>query len=274
MSERLQVDVSEVDNVSYVALAGVIDEDNAISAVTERLTRPFAVIKSADVERINSCGVRDWVNWLGELQQKKIEVFLIECSPAMMTQVNLINNFAGHGKILSFFAPYFCPPPCESDKMLLIRIEDALREQPFRAPVCRCDSCDQLLEFDDLESSYFGFLSGMQRPKVPAEVEQALRKISSGDAKPLRARSSIVKPALATVSSLGAGQFGGVGSSSASIPSSRELKSLLSEVSFTHTPFDPEAAAPAPFPNKLLYVVVGLLTLAIALLTYVVFRGG
>lgn len=273
MSDRLHVDVSEIENVSYVALAGVIDEDNALSAITERLTRPFALIKSADVERINSCGVRDWVNWLGELQQKQIEVFLIECSPAMMTQVNLINNFTGHGKILSFYAPYFCPPPCESDKMLLVRMEDALRTQPFRAPVCRCDECDQLLEFDDLESSYFGFLPAVQPPRVPPEVEQAWRKVSSGDAKPLRSRSSMIKPALATVGSVSASPLSG-GGSSASIPSSRELKSLLSEVSFTHTPFDPEASAPAPFPNKLLYVVVGLLSLAILLLTYVVFRGG
>ncbi|MBK8481770.1 MAG: hypothetical protein IPL40_11415 [Proteobacteria bacterium] len=273
MSDRLHVEVTELENVNYVALAGVIDEDNALSAITERLTKPLVVIKSADVERINSCGVRDWVNWLGELQQKQLDVYLIECSPAMMTQVNLINNFTGHGKILSFYSPYFCPPPCESDKMLLIRMEEALRTQPFRAPVSRCDECDQLLEFDDLESSYFGFLAGLQLPKIPPEVEQALRKVSSGDAKPLRSRSSMIKPALATVGAFGPSSLTGGGSSS-SIPSSRELKSLLSEVSFTHTPFDPEGASPAPFPNKLLYVVVGLLSLAILLLTYVVFRGG
>lgn len=261
MGSRLAVDVKETDEISHIRLSGVIDEDNDFSEISNRITKKVVAINTADVDRINSCGVRDWVTWHSELNKRGITIYLVECSPAIMTQVNLVNNFVGAGSILSFYAPYYCSA-CDADKMLLIEVDKALQNMPFKAPTCRCDQCDHALEFDDIESSYFAFLSTI--PKRPANAEhlQALKRLSSSETK-LRARTISV-PIHTTPSTP---------SSSApftpTVPSGKELKGLLID---TIAPSMLGSKPTTPASNKLLYLIVALLVLAIGLLGYVVIR--
>ena len=58
-----------------------------------------AVEDLGEVERINSCGVRDWVNWLSQIEANNVKVVLVECSPAIVAQINLVNNFTGSGAV-------------------------------------------------------------------------------------------------------------------------------------------------------------------------------
>src|SRR5512145_321247 len=131
MGSRLTCDVSESAGVAYVRLAGVIDEDNGLAEITKQVKQGLVVINTEGVDRINSCGVRDWVTWLGDLDKHGAEPILVACSPAIMTQVNLVNNFVGLGTIRSFYAPYYCQV-CNADKMLLIDAEEAAQLQPYR----------------------------------------------------------------------------------------------------------------------------------------------
>lgn len=264
MGSRLIVEVKETDKVSYVRLSGVVDEDNDLGELVSRITtKPSVVINTADIDRINSCGVRDWVTWLKTVHEKGTVPWLIECSPAIMTQVNLVNNFVGAGTILSFYAPYFCSA-CETDKMLLIDVEQALATTPFRAPICRCDQCDHQMEFDDIETSYFAFLGHTQRRRVESSVLESIRRFSSERDSRLRARSSSI--AIATT---GPGPHTQSSVVSPLTPDS-SLKGLLTE-SVTFTPAK-SAAVPAAPNNKLLFVILGLLVTAIGLLAYVIFR--
>jgi anti-anti-sigma regulatory factor len=196
MTSRLGVDIQETDSVSFVTFAGVIDEDNQLSTIPTRVGQKLVVINAADIERINSCGVRDWVNMLGQLEQKGIKYYFIRCSPAIMAQVNLVNNFAGKGQILTFFAPYYCPP-CDVDNMLLIETAEAQKEVPFRAPSCRCDQCDQLMEFDDIESSYFAFLGTTKNEPPEQAVTDAIKRFAGDQAERMRTRKTPNQPTLA-----------------------------------------------------------------------------
>ena len=259
----LVAEINETENVAYVRLAGIIDEDNGLADLTRKLTKPIVIINTADVDRINSCGVRDWVTWLNEIEKKKKEPCLVECSPAIMTQVNLVNNFVGSGTILSFYAPYFCSA-CNTDKMLLIDVEQAPEGAPFRAPTCRCDQCDHQMEFDDIETSYFAFLTTIRRKKIDRYVTETIRRFSSDRDSRLRARTASVA---ATNTGLHAQQ-----NSTPSQTGSSPFKGMLSE-SVTFTPAKPQTA-PAASTNKLLFVIVGLLVAAIGLLAYVILRTG
>ncbi len=87
MGSRLAVDVKETDEISHIRLSGVIDEDNDFSEISNRITKKVVAINTADVDRINSCGVRDWVTWHSELNKRGATIYLVECSPAIMTQV-------------------------------------------------------------------------------------------------------------------------------------------------------------------------------------------
>ena len=97
MGPRLLVEVKELDDVNYVKLSGVVDEDNDLMEITAQINKPSVLIDTGDVDRINSCGVRDWVTWLGDLDKKGTKIFLLECSPAIMTQVNFGEQFRRSG---------------------------------------------------------------------------------------------------------------------------------------------------------------------------------
>ena len=186
MSQKFQAAVTHRDDVSYVKLAGVIDEDNELPALVEKIPAGTAVIDLAEIERINSCGVRDWVNWLGKLENQRTRVVLVSCSPAIVAQINLVNNFTGAGTVKSFFVPYFCPD-CDQEKLLLAETAE-MGPAPHEPPICRCDECDRVMDFDDLADSYFAFL-GSQKVMVEDRVNGAIQALApSSDAGKVRSR--------------------------------------------------------------------------------------
>jgi anti-anti-sigma regulatory factor len=161
MTQKFQASVQHRGDVSYVKLGGVIDEDNELGELVDKIPTGTAVIDLGEIERINSCGVRDWVNWLSKLETNGTRSVLVECSPAIVAQINLVNNFTGSGVVKSFYVPYFCPE-CDEEKVLLVEASD-MGPPPHEPPTCRCDECDLVMDFDDMPDSYFAFLSNQRK---------------------------------------------------------------------------------------------------------------
>lgn len=157
----------------HVRIAGVIDEDNQLGAVAEQISGGPTALELGDVERINSCGVRDWVKWLAAVEARTGPLVLRECSPAIVAQINLVNNFTGQSAVESFYAPYYCKQ-CDQEKVLLVNTAD-MKPGVTEPPTCRCDECDRIMEFDDMPDSYFAFLAdpnkvGRAPGAVPVEA--------------------------------------------------------------------------------------------------------
>ena len=98
---------------------------------------------------------------------------LVECSPAIVAQINLVNNFTGTGVVKSFYVPYFCPE-CDEEKVLLVEASD-MGPPPHEPPTCRCDECDLVMDFDDMPDSYFAFLSNQRKLAEPDEINGAMK---------------------------------------------------------------------------------------------------
>ncbi|MDQ3364712.1 MAG: hypothetical protein M3680_04715 [Myxococcota bacterium] len=190
MSQKFQAAVQHRGDMSYVKLGGVIDEDNELGELVDKIPTGTAVIDLGEVERINSCGVRDWVNWLSKLETNGTRSVLVECSPSIVAQINLVNNFTGSGVVKSFYVPYFCPE-CDEEKVLLVEAVD-MGPPPHEPPTCRCDECDLVMDFDDMPDSYFAFLSNQKKLAEPDKVNGAMRDLRShdGDSKRVRSRAS------------------------------------------------------------------------------------
>ena len=185
MSHKFQSSIQHRADVSYVKLGGVIDEDNELADLADKIPRGTAVIDLGEIERINSCGVRDWVNWLSRLETNGTRSVLVECSPAIVAQINLVNNFTGNGVVKSFYVPYFCPE-CDEEKVLLVEATD-MGPPPHEPPTCRCDECDLVMDFDDMPDSYFAFLSNQRKLVEPDLINGAMRELGrSSDPDPTR----------------------------------------------------------------------------------------
>jgi anti-anti-sigma regulatory factor len=286
MNQKFHVEVTQRDDVTYIKLAGVIDEDNELGSLVDRLGAGTSVIDLAEIERINSCGVRDWVNWLGRAEKKGAEMILVECSPAIVAQINLVNNFVGNGAVKSFYAPYFCPS-CDLEKVLLVDMEEMAGQDRPKAPVCRCDECDGVMDFDDMEESYFAFIQTTKKAQLSTEVKSAMADLvpeeSTGERKVRSRVSNVGSGSGSGVSSAGTGSGSGSMPSSVSLPSLPSVPSLPSLSSITGvepsrpnakgTTQRPAATGSATGTNITMIVVIVLLLLAIGLLVYVIVSG-
>ena len=291
--------------MSYVKLGGVIDEDNELNDLVDKIPAGTAVIDLGEIERINSCGVRDWVNWLSKLESNGTRSVLVECSPAIVAQINLVNNFTGNGVVKSFYVPYFCPE-CDEEKVLLVEASD-MGPPPHEPPTCRCDECDLVMDFDDMPDSYFAFLANQKKLAGEPELSGAVNDLARGsDASgKAKVKSRASQPNL-----------GGPQSSAPSVPSLPSIQKSGMQPARTHSsgprlpskqsgsnpgsnpgkvskpPSSPRlgakppstpnmnpaismrmAGAPVAAPGKsnaIVFTLIGVLILAIAVLAYVV----
>ena len=302
MNPKFQASVHNREDVTYVKLSGVIDEDNELASLSDRIGSGTAVIDVSEIERINSCGVRDWVNWLGKVEKNGAKVILVECSPAIVAQINLVNNFTGQGVVKSFYAPYFCPN-CDLEKVLLVETRDVAGTQPFKAPSCRCDECDGPMDFDDMEESYFAFLSNAKKIVTDSRVDSVINEFTptDGDRK-IRSRTGGTNPggsgsgsksgtsgvhssSLPSIPSLpsirtstgtgpgsGAGSISGVNGFGSSVSGVRSTAAALAELEARRAQTSPTALAPGKS-NAAWIVVVALIVVAVGLLGFVMFGG-
>lgn len=297
MNQKFTASINQKDDVTFVKLSGVIDEDNELSELVEQIPgNTTVIIGLGEIERINSCGVRDWVNWLTRLEKNGAKIVLVECSPAIVAQINLVNNFTGGGVVKSFFAPYFCPQ-CDLEKVLLVETLEMHGQNPPKAPVCRCDECDGVMDFDDMEESYFAFVNSAK--KVPSDpklnsliVEFTNPGGSEGDRK-IRSRVGSTTGGLPTgtgtqnslpsvpslpgrgsTSSPGASQSSGGfgGATGTGFKTSGTKGGQGSAAPLPVNVVNPGGATSLqPQKSMAVYVIVGLLVIAIALLVYAVF---
>jgi anti-anti-sigma regulatory factor len=223
MSQKFQASVHHRDDLSFVKLAGVIDEDNDLTELTDKIHGSTVVIDLGEVDRINSCGVRDWVNWLGRVEAKNVDVVLVECSPAIVAQINLVNNFTASGVVKSFYVPYFCPE-CDEEKVLLCETGD-MGPPPHEPPICRCDECDLVMDFDDMPDSYFAFLANQRRIVKPERIQSLLDEFNPADDEKSKIRSRV-----------GSGSLSGANLSSQSLPTVPSLPSISRSVTPSSRP--------------------------------------
>ena len=160
---------------TYLKLKGILDEDNLLANFLGQIQGRLLLIDMAEIERINSCGVRDWVNWLNQIQALGVAVILLRCSPVVVSQANMVTNFAADAFIHSFYAPYVHPDTGDEQSVLLFT-EDIRQNQPIRAPKIFNESGEEL-EFDEFEESYFAFVSDprMMNYQVASDIQAVIQ---------------------------------------------------------------------------------------------------
>ena len=155
MSSRttFQVDAKSDGRALIVALSGVIDENADLSAVSS--IREDAIINLKAIRRINSFGVRAWIDAVRKIP-KSVSLRFIECPPPVVDQCNMVTGFLGHGVLESFFAPMTCEE-CDEQLDQLFRTE-VCRKNDGKLPTTPCPRCSREMEVDDLEEQYLLFV--------------------------------------------------------------------------------------------------------------------
>jgi CheY-like chemotaxis protein len=154
-------EVTDKGDALQVALRGDITERTEFTALREQLGQREIVFDLSGVRYMNSTGIRRWVEFLESLGDKASYSF-VRCSVGFTAQLSLVDRAAGHGRVVSFMAPYRCEV-CDRESEHLIRAVDLVRPAGKSLPDTprfECPTCGEALELDELPERFFAFLAG------------------------------------------------------------------------------------------------------------------
>lgn len=153
MTQKLTINIKISGDEIYVALEGTIDEDATFDKI-KSLGLGKYYFDFNKVNMINSCGIREWIKYLEEIDGTQI--IYHNCPQIIIEQVNMVHGFIRKGVVVeSFFAPYFCSS-CDTERKILLKSSEVTN---YKAPAKQCNTCNNDMEFDAIEKQYFSFLS-------------------------------------------------------------------------------------------------------------------
>lgn len=150
------IEISKDGEQTLVVLRGSIDEHTDLEAIAQDISGGSVKIDASGVSRINSCGVREWINFMR--QMSSVEVSLYGCSVPFVIQLNAIFNLRGHATVASIAVPVWCDE-CENGSEQVISLPDGVTDpHEILRNLKPCSECGGEMEFDGLIDRYFLFL--------------------------------------------------------------------------------------------------------------------
>ncbi len=154
---KLQIAKIVEGDIMCLRFIGTIDEDFDGAKLAETV-KGTLILDLGQVRRISSFGIREWVDFINRASEQCKDIYFIECAPKIIDQFNMVANFGGKGKILSFYAPYRCDY-CDDDRVRLVQVEDAWEDiQNLHLPDHPCPTCGNPEYFDEDPQSFFTYL--------------------------------------------------------------------------------------------------------------------
>jgi ABC-type transporter Mla MlaB component len=154
----ITLQIGKRDKWETLTYVGPINEDAEVHlAPMIKSLSPNVIINLRNVEYVNSCGVRAWINFIREAEKGRKLVFE-ECTPEIVSQINMIPNFRGSASIQSVYAAYMCNS-CDEQRWVLF---EKGRNLPTSATgsidAPKCEGCGNMMEMEELEDEFFAWV--------------------------------------------------------------------------------------------------------------------
>ncbi|MCH2534802.1 MAG: hypothetical protein MK008_10210 [Bdellovibrionales bacterium] len=149
----------EEDNKVFLFFFGNIDENASFTGAILDGTKDL-VIDLEKVEAINSCGIRDWIQWL-KTSPVDCKIEYRNCPKVIVDQMNMIKGFLPtNAHVESFYVPYYSPD-ADKEKMILYRKGVDFKENSVDIQDTYVDpDNNEEYEIDVIPEKYFKFIQG------------------------------------------------------------------------------------------------------------------
>ncbi|MDD9952195.1 MAG: hypothetical protein OXT67_11595 [Zetaproteobacteria bacterium] len=150
--------IEKAEDWDIVRFSGDIDEEAEIvlSSLPSQLSGQ-CIFDLKDIQSVNSCGVRAWINFM-RAAEKNSKLIFEGCTPEIVSQINMIPNFKGDAHVRSVYASYVCDS-CDTQKLELFEEGKNLpKEVGEELAEVNCPSCNEVMEMEELEDEFFGWL--------------------------------------------------------------------------------------------------------------------
>jgi hypothetical protein len=153
----LKCEKSKQGSVETFKLSGIVNETFSLDPPETQELHVFC----GGITRINSVGVKGWIQYFTGVSQMGVKLIFKECSPLIVEQLNMISNFSCGGTVESIQVPFTCQKcVCGAGGMSLVAKFscDALKKANFQIGAAKCPKGDSQAVFDDFPEEYFAFL--------------------------------------------------------------------------------------------------------------------
>jgi hypothetical protein len=152
---KFDVKIDKSGEKMKVIIAGSIDEDADFNQLSLSGAGNIE-IEMAGLKSINSCGIREWIKWMGTASTAAIT--FNECPKVIVDQINMVDGFLpANAKVQSFFVPYY-NDDAGTEKSVLFRLGTEFTENSVTPPAAVKDEEGNVMEMDVIESKYFKFI--------------------------------------------------------------------------------------------------------------------
>lgn len=152
---KLDVKMNKAGEKLNIQMAGTIDEDADFSQFQVTGAKQIEIDLAA-VKSINSCGIREWIKWIGG--GAGATIVYNQCPKVIVDQINMVDGFLpSNAKVQSFFVPYY-NEESGTEKNILFTYGKEYKEGAVTPPIVK-DEKGQVMEMDVIESKYFKFIS-------------------------------------------------------------------------------------------------------------------
>jgi hypothetical protein len=152
---KLDVKLNKGSDKLSVQMNGTIDEDVDFTQFNLG-GAPQVEMQLEGVKSINSCGIREWIKWMGTANGSQI-VFK-NCPKVIVDQINMVDGFLPtNAKVESFYVPYY-NDDSGSEKNVLFQNGKEFTDGSVNPPAAVKDEEGNDMEMDVIESKYFKFI--------------------------------------------------------------------------------------------------------------------
>ncbi len=141
--------------VLSIKLIGSVEETENFAQLIGPVSTELEV-SCKEIPRLNSIGVKAWIQYFQTCKTNGVKLRFIECSTAIVEQINLIFNFTCGGSVESLYVPFACTL-CKGEFVGLFKTE-MIQKLQFKIPEMKCPKCGHPSVFDDIAEEYFAFL--------------------------------------------------------------------------------------------------------------------
>ena len=167
---KLRVDKQSDGGITLLKLGGTIDEQFEGKKIATGIKGGTLILELAEIERISSFGIREWVDFITGVSSKVQSLWFVECAPKVVDQFNMVANFGGTGHLVSFYAPYRCDY-CDDDRRRLVQVAQEWEQlKTGKLPERVCESCGNAEYFDEDPLTFFSFLQSHPPVQTPPDV--------------------------------------------------------------------------------------------------------
>ncbi len=169
-AQKLAIEKFADGAIACLKFSGTIDESFDGKKLGATAGCDTLVLDLGGVKKISSFGIREWVDFVTTAGKQVRSMILIECTPKVVDQLNMVANFTGGGRVFSFYAPFKCDY-CDSEHRVLLQVDkDFETIKTMKLAERPCPSCKEAMYFDEDGATFFSYLISQAKFELEPEV--------------------------------------------------------------------------------------------------------